>query len=342
MESRVIPPDHASARQTEMGDTFNQVLFSAIDAMEESKVPYGIMGGIAASGMGRPRSTHDIDIFVRPEDADATLEALGKHGFETEKTDRRWLYKGWKDEMMVDVIFKSSGDIYFDSEMQQHTKKIIYHGREISAVAPEDLIVIKAAVHSEIGPHHWHDALALLSHAQVDYRYLVKRARRAARRVLALLIYAQANDILVPNAAIVELAQTIFGDSFTTPQSKPETMTKVKETPAASVASQNSQAGKHYAATHAAPTHTAHGTPTDAYLVAHLQDALTKDNRTAATMVQLKLCDHGKTLAVKGEVSTESQRAAIDEVLRAHCQGIKIENQVRLTDIAPPQTEEVV
>ena len=181
METRPIPPPQASARQTEMGEKFNRVLFSTLDALQVHNIPYALIGGIAVSGMGRPRSTHDIDIFVRPEDAEAALDALSKNGFETERTDLRWLFKGWKEEMMVDIIFKSQGDIYFDSEMNQHAKLINYHGHNIPAVSPEDLIIIKAAVHSEAGPHHWHDALAVLSHAVLDWKYLLQRSRRAPR-----------------------------------------------------------------------------------------------------------------------------------------------------------------
>ena len=212
MESRTMPPPQASARQTEMGETFNRVLFAVLDALQERSIPHGLIGGVAASGLGRPRSTHDIDIFVRPEDAEAALVALAAKGFETERTDPRWLFKGWLDEMMVDIIFKSSGDIYFDDEMHRRCKLIPYHGRNIPAVSPEDMIIIKCAVHSELGPHHWHDALAILSHATLDYNYLLSRARRATRRVLALLIYAQSNDIWIPNDVIQILFQNVFNN----------------------------------------------------------------------------------------------------------------------------------
>lgn len=332
MESKVMPPDHASARQTEMGGVFNRVLFSAIDAMEDNQIPYGLIGGIAASGMGRPRSTHDIDIFVRPEDADAALAALAKNGFETEIFDKRWLYKGWKDDMMVDIIFKSSGDIYFDNEMQAHTKRILYHGREIATVSPEDLIVIKAAVHSEIGPHHWHDALALLSHAPIDYAYLVKRARKAARKVLALMIYAQGNDILVPSSAVFELAHTIFGDAIRAP------IPKFQESPMA-----RPHMGTGLPANNPAPAPKTNGEGNqDAYLLAHLNESLATDPRTATTTVQLNLCDQGRTLSVKGEVQTEKQRKAIEEVLKLGCDNVAIENKVRVTQLAPPEVEEVL
>ena len=329
MESRTIPPDHASARQTEMGERFNRVLFAALDALQAHKIPYALIGGIAASGLGRPRSTHDIDVFVRPEDADSALEALGLGGFETEKTDPRWLYKGWMEDQMVDIIFKSQGDIYFDTEMHQHVKAVHYHGRNIPAVAPEDLIIIKAAVHSEIGPHHWHDALAILSHAQLDWSYLLRRARRAARRLLSLLIYAQANDIWIPNYIIVELYNVIFQQQMGKPtaagffaQSQP-----IQAPPQESAPPQPHQ-------------HHAHKPAGDAYLIGHLYEALTTDPRTASLDVQIAI--GGKKILLKGEAPTPECRKAIEDVVRAHAAGYEIDNQVRITVLSAPEVEEVV
>lgn len=335
MESRIIPPDNASMRQTEMGDAFNRVLFSALDAMESRNIPYAMIGGIAAIGHGRPRSTHDIDIFVRPEDADASLEALAQHGFETEVTDPRWLYKGWKEEMMVDLIFKSEGDIYFDDEMYRHTKRIQYHGRSIPAVSPEDLMIIKAAVHSEVGPHHWHDALAILSHAQVDWKYLLKRARKAPRRILALLIYAQSNDILIPNGIIVELTQMIYGDSFVAHGSRPQVNPPAikGEMAVGQGSSQENVAAKR-------PTPPATNA---SYLKAHVLEALAKDPRTASLDVQLDVNTQGtQNVCVKGEVMSSEQRHAIENVIRDHFKGYSVDNKVRVADIKLDQAEEVV
>lgn len=330
MESRIIPPDNASMRQTEMGDAFNRVLFDALDAMESRNIPYAMIGGIAASAHSRPRSTHDIDIFVRPEDADAGLEALAQHGFETEVFDPRWLYKGWKEEMMVDLIFKSEGDIYFDDEMHQHAKRITYHGRMISAVSPEDLMIIKAAVHSEVGPHHWHDALAILSHAQVDWRYLLKRARKAPRRILALLIYAQSNDILIPNNVVVELTQMIYGDSMIAHGSHPRATAPLKSewTPAATVAHGSKRAPP---ATNAS------------YLKAHVLEALAKDPRTASLDVQLDVNTQGtKNVCVKGEAMSHDQRRAIEHVIRDHCKDFDVDNKVRVAEIRLDESQEEV
>lgn len=196
----------------DLADRFNRVLGETVQAMEEGAIRYVFIGGIASGGLGRPRSTSDIDLFVVPEDAERALRALGKHGFRTEKTDPSWLYKGFKDDILVDVIFKSKGEIYLDQEMYQRIITAEFHGQRLKLVAPEDLLIIKAVAHSEMTPSHWHDAIALLSHAKIDWDYLIRRARRAPRRILSLLLYAQSNDIGVPNHAIHELYSGIFGD----------------------------------------------------------------------------------------------------------------------------------
>lgn len=318
MEQRTIPPPQASARQTEMGDKFDKVLMAAVDALQESLLPYALIGGVAASGLGRPRSTHDIDIFVRPEDAEAAVEALIKKGFETERTDPRWLFKGWMDGMMVDLIFKSHGDIYFDTEMHQKARLIHYHGRDIPVVAPEDLVIIKAAVHSETGPHHWHDALAILSHANLDWDYLVKRARRATRRVLALLIYAQSNDIWIPNRVIFDLYTSTFG------QAPP-----IQVSPAipASLFASGSEVS-------------ANALQDKTYFKSLILERLASDPRTVAADLQVNV--GGSTILVKGETSTPDHRNAIESLIRDIAQGFEVDNQVRVTEVAHPKVEKVL
>ena len=179
------PPPKITTEDPELLGRFNGVLGECVEALEESGIRYGFIGGIASWGLGRPRSTHDIDVFVMPEDAEGVLRALAKKGFSTQKTDPSWLYKAWKSGVLVDVIFKSKGDIYLDSEMYQRLTIAQFHDRKLRLVAPEDLFIIKAAAHSELTPGHWHDAIALLTHAQMDWQYLLKRARRAPRRTLS-------------------------------------------------------------------------------------------------------------------------------------------------------------
>jgi predicted nucleotidyltransferase len=190
---------------------FLSVLGEAIHAVDDKEIPYVLMGGISSATLGRPRGTNDIDLFVRPEGARLTLDALESAGFTTEETDPRWLYKGFKDDILVDVIFRSTGDIYLDDEMLAHTRVVDVRGCAARIIAPEDLLIIKALTADEHMPHHWHDALGVITGSDLDWDYLVGRARRfGARRVLSLLLYAQSNDLGVPVKPVRALFDSIF------------------------------------------------------------------------------------------------------------------------------------
>ncbi len=187
------------------------VLADSISALDGAGVRYLFIGGVASSSFGRPRSTRDIDLLVMPEDAETVLAVFARNGFDTEQTDPSWLYKAFKEGVLVDVIFRSKGEIYLDQEMYEHMKTTEFHGRRIKSASPEDLLIIKAVAHSEVTPNHWHDAIALLSYAHFDWNYLIRRARKAPRRILSLLLYAQSSDIAVPGNAIHELYHSIYG-----------------------------------------------------------------------------------------------------------------------------------
>src|SRR5438874_1654345 len=78
-------------------ETFVRVLCDAVGAVEKAGIPYGMLGGVASAVLGRPRWTHDADVFVRPIDAGAALETLEEAGFSTQRTNPNWLFKGIKE-----------------------------------------------------------------------------------------------------------------------------------------------------------------------------------------------------------------------------------------------------
>ncbi len=51
------------------------------------------------------RQTKDLDVFLRPEDLRAALDAFEQAGFHTEVKDKTWLAKAWKDGSFLDLIF---------------------------------------------------------------------------------------------------------------------------------------------------------------------------------------------------------------------------------------------
>lgn len=193
-------------------ERFVSVLQDAVRAIEEGGIPYAMIGGIPSVVLGRPRwsSNEDIDFFVKPEDAKKVLEALGEAGFETEERDPQWLYKAKKDGVVVDVIFRSSGDFYLDDEMIQRAFIGEFKGQKLRMLAPEDLVVMKALAHKEDTPQYWHDALSIIGRAELDWDYLLGRAQIGPRRVLSLLLYAQSNDLAVPDRTIRGLFEMIY------------------------------------------------------------------------------------------------------------------------------------
>jgi len=184
----------------------------AIDAIQDADVPYVVVGGLASSLLGRPRRTEDIDILVRKQDAHRTLEALAHAGFETEETNPEWIFKARRDELTIDILFWLKGEIYLDEQMLERAPLEEFAGRTVALMPPEDLIVVKAVIHDEQTPRHWYDALGVIADQELDWEYLFARARHGARRVLALLLYAQSNDLIVPDDAIRGLYETIYGN----------------------------------------------------------------------------------------------------------------------------------
>ena len=182
------------------------VLRDAVEALAGAEVPHLLIGGVVEALAGRPRFTHDIDFLVKGEHARPALAALEKAGFVTDETEPQWLFKAVKDGVLVDVIFRASGDVMLDDEMLERASVEEYEGVEVRTIPVEDFIIVKALAHKEHTGRHWYDALALVANSDIDWDYLVRRSvRRGPHRILSLLLYAKSTDVVVPDRVIHEL-----------------------------------------------------------------------------------------------------------------------------------------
>src|SRR5213082_3870987 len=127
-------------REAAAEHAFTTVLRDAVEAVSQSGYPFLVLGGLASSLVGRPRWTHDIDFLVRPDDARQVLGALEHAGFRSEETDPVWIYKAFKDGVMLDIIFMVTGGIYLDEEMEQRSVIREYDGLAVRIPSPEDQI----------------------------------------------------------------------------------------------------------------------------------------------------------------------------------------------------------
>lgn len=196
-------------------ETFKQ----GTDALEIGNVPYVIGGGIAVWAYGRRRWTKDIDVFLKPEDAGPAIDALSDAGFRTELTDPTWLYKAFKGDQMIDIIFKSRGEIYIDDEALRRgvIREIDGIGLSFRFMAPEDLLIRKIFAMIEERPD-WYDSISVIEGlaGDLDWHYFTDLAQMDPGRVLSFLLYARSvypqERRLIPFWVIRQLAQQVIDE----------------------------------------------------------------------------------------------------------------------------------
>jgi predicted nucleotidyltransferase len=190
-------------------DEFMDVLRSCVTALDDSTLPYAVIGGVASAAYGRPRWTKDIDVMCQPADADAVLDVLADAGFDVERTNPAWIFKAFRQDVLVDVIFKAKADLYFDDDMQARVRTLSFQGIAMPVAAPEDMIVMKAVASDESSPWHWFDAIGILAVNDLDWDYLLERGRKSPNRLSALLHFAISLDVPAPTKFVRQLDESI-------------------------------------------------------------------------------------------------------------------------------------
>jgi len=123
-------------------DELLETLKRAAAVLREAKVPFLLGGGLAAWARGGPETEHDLDLMVKPEDAERALEALSGAGFQTARPPEGWLFKAWDGETLVDLIFCPSGG-EVDDEMLARGEELDVHAVRMQVMALEDVMVTK-------------------------------------------------------------------------------------------------------------------------------------------------------------------------------------------------------
>jgi hypothetical protein len=89
-------------------DFYREALF----VLQRAGVPFLVGGAYALYHYtGIERHTKDIDVFVRPDDCRAALDALAAAGCRTEVIFPHWLAKAYRGDEYVDVIFSSGNAV---------------------------------------------------------------------------------------------------------------------------------------------------------------------------------------------------------------------------------------
>jgi predicted nucleotidyltransferase len=165
---RSLPGTTAQMAQTELSfEELLETLKVAAAALRDADVPFVLGGGLAIWARGGPETEHDVDFFVKPEDAERAWKALEEVGFRTEDPPEGWLYKGFLDKVMVDLIYAPSG-LTIDDEFLERAEELEVHALRMRVMSANDVLVAKL--------------LAMREH-QVDYDQVLELARTVREQI---------------------------------------------------------------------------------------------------------------------------------------------------------------
>lgn len=172
----------------------------AAEQLDKAGIEFLLCGGIAVRLYGRLRDTGDVDFLLREEDVGEALKLLGKAGFEIKRTDPRWLFQAFKEDTKVDLIFEAKGGVRLTGEVSARAHEQEFGGYKYKVISAEDLLIMKAHSLSEERPRDLYDAMSIIREAseQIDWYYFLERSRPRARRMLALLLFAQSEQPTAP------------------------------------------------------------------------------------------------------------------------------------------------
>lgn len=181
----------------------------ATEILDQRGLDYLVFGGVAVWAYGRRRPTKDIDLLVRPEEADSVLEALDSGGFATERTDDSWLFKASRGGADIDIVFQTKG-ISLSNEILSRKRQAELDGRDFDVIDPENLVLVKILSKKEIRPADWYDALSIIRNLgrDFDWPYFTRASKPFAPKVLSFLFFVQGKcldhqeALLVPDSTI--------------------------------------------------------------------------------------------------------------------------------------------
>jgi hypothetical protein len=153
-----------------------ETLRLAVAAMRDARVPFALGGSFAAWARGGPLPQKDLDLMVKPQDAEHALEALAAVGMRTEKPPEEWLYKAFHGDVMIDVIFHPAG-LEITDEVLERADRISVMAIDTPVMKLEDTLATK---------------LASLDEHSLDYRPLLAITRALREQIDWAALEAQA------------------------------------------------------------------------------------------------------------------------------------------------------
>jgi Uncharacterised nucleotidyltransferase len=139
----------------------------SVAALDAQGIPYLLGGGLGCWARGGPPSSNDIDLMLKPEDAERAQQALAEAGMRPETPPEQWLRKAWDGEILIDLIFEPSG-MRIDDEVIARGEVISVEAMQVRVMDLDDILTTKL--------------LALDEHS-ADYRDLILITRSLREQI---------------------------------------------------------------------------------------------------------------------------------------------------------------
>lgn len=148
-------------------------------ALNEAGIPFLLGGGLACWARGAPRTEHDVDLLVKPEDAERAQQTLVQAGMRPENPPEGWLLKAYDGDVLVDLIFDPQ-DGPIDDAMFERAEDLEVHAMRLKVAALEDVLVQKLLALSEQEPDYSSVLeLARALREQVDWAEVRERTKES-------------------------------------------------------------------------------------------------------------------------------------------------------------------
>lgn len=135
--------------------TFEELIDAMKDAvgvLQGAEIPFVLGGGLSAWARGGPRSEHDVDFLVRPDDVDTALAAFDEEGWDTARPPEGWLVKTWHPNgSLVDLIYNPASGPITDEQIERSPLAEVMAVR-VHVSTLEDVMVAKLMALTEQEP----------------------------------------------------------------------------------------------------------------------------------------------------------------------------------------------
>ncbi len=181
-------------------EAMGETLKKATAALRDADIPFVVGGSVASWARGGPEPRHDLDIMVKPDDAEAALACLEATGMRSERPPEGWLYKAWDGEVMLDLIFMPKG-LPMTDDVIRRAEEIDVLAIRMPVMSLEDMLTTKLLALDEHSLSY--TSLIQIARAlreQIDWESLRERTS-ASPYARPFFVLAEELELIPPAAA---------------------------------------------------------------------------------------------------------------------------------------------